>query len=234
MSLKGMVRFALPIVVAVTGWFVAPIIKAKMDGTPLNGLPGILAYWKGVVTTPMPIWLLFGAVIVAVAVTIFLKSRRKPKPNLSVIILPAPPPRWSVGKDNLGSFLTVHFHARFATTEEHPLEIVKGYLEGTEPVILFSRIIVAGRYDQSMHVHLAVRPILVQPGENLTRRLLLIDQHGNMHRTEKITFLDHPSPKEVFGFGHGTPVNCLICGQQLSMEDLHPSAAFAAHKRCVR
>jgi hypothetical protein len=40
MSFKGIVRFAVPIVVAVTGWFVAPIIKSKMDGTPLNGLPG--------------------------------------------------------------------------------------------------------------------------------------------------------------------------------------------------
>ena len=55
MSIRGAIKTGIPIVVAIVGWFVTPIIKAKMDGTALNGLPGILNYWKHAITSPVPL-----------------------------------------------------------------------------------------------------------------------------------------------------------------------------------
>jgi hypothetical protein len=53
MSLRNSIKFAIPIAVTIIGWFLAPIIKAKLDGTQLNGLPGILHYWSHKVETPL-------------------------------------------------------------------------------------------------------------------------------------------------------------------------------------
>jgi len=235
MSLRGAIKVAIPITVTIAGWFLTPIIKAKMDGTPLNGLPGILTYWKHVVTAPTPLWAVF--LVVALAVSgglIALKMRKKSKPHLAIVVLPTPEPRWSIGANKKIPFMSLHFHARFATTEEHPIEIVNGYLKGTKSAAFLSlNIVVAGRHDPSLQVHLAVRPILAQPGEKVTGRVVLIDQYGNKHLTERITFADNPLPPEVFGVGRSA-VSCFICGDVISMEDLHPSASFAAHKRCVR
>ena len=86
---------------------------------------------------------------------------------------------------------------------------------------------------KSHNVYLAVRPILAEPGKKVTGRVVLIDQYGNKHLTEKITFIDNPQPPEVFGVGRST-VNCFICGEVIAVEDLHPSASFATHKRCIR
>jgi len=168
------------------------------------------------------------------ATFITLGLRKSSKPHLAIVVLPTPQPTWSIGAHGKTPFMSLHFHARFSTTEEHPIEIVNGYLRGTVAAAFLSlNIVIAGRHDPSTHVHLAVRPILAEPGGTVTGKIVLIDQYGNKHLTEKITFADRPLPPEVFGVGRPT-VNCFICGEVISMEDLHPSASFAAHKRCVK
>jgi hypothetical protein len=219
--------------IAIAGWFAAPIIKSKMDGTALNGLPGTLAYWKHVIVAPMPAWAVFLLIVTAVGITVVAFKRRKKKADLTISVLPHYEPKWGIGAKRTTPFMTLHFQARFATTEEHSLEIVKGYLKGTAPVMLFSQIIVSGRYDQPTMVHLGVRPILAKPGEKVTRRVVLVDQHGGEHVTEKITFSDSPQPPEAFGFGRST-VNCLICRKEISVADIHPSAEFPTHRQCVK
>src|SRR5580658_10270217 len=78
-------------------WFVAPIIKAWVDGTQLKGLWGMWAFWKGAAVTPIPAWLgtvaaLATAVVVIVAVK--WRKRRSDKADLRIVILPTPTPRW--------------------------------------------------------------------------------------------------------------------------------------------
>lgn len=219
--------------IAIAGWFAAPYIKSKMDGTPLNGLPGVFAYWKQVIVAPLPAWGVFLLVVAAVGITLVALKRRKMRANLSIIVLPHYEPRWGIGAQRTTPFMSLHFQARFATTEDHSLEIVKGYLRGTMPVMLFSHIIVSGRYDEPTMVHLAVRPILAKPGEKVKGRVVLVDQYGSRHLTEKVTFSDNPQPPETFGFGRST-VNCLICRKEISIEDIHPSASFPVHRQCVK
>jgi hypothetical protein len=67
--------------------------------------------------------------------------------------------------------------------------------------MLFSRVIVSGRYDPPTMVHLAVRPILAKPGEKITGRVVLVDQYGSEHLTEKLTFSDNPLPPETLVSG---------------------------------
>jgi len=224
------------LIVAAIGWFAAPYVKAKMEGTPLNGMPGILSFWKRVLTQPVPLALLLAAIgVTAVVLTLLLGKRRMSaeKPTLSVVILPTPPPRWSIGAMATVPFLSLHFHARLAHRAGQSLEIVKGYLKGTECVAPFMPLIVAGAFDPSTMIHIGVRPILVRDGESFTRRVVLIDQFGTKHVTEPITFF--PSKPHPHGFSQaGTPINCLICGKTIAMEDLSDSAAIPVHKACVK
>lgn len=211
--------------VAMITWVMAPIIKAKVDGTPLNGLHGILGYWKHVITVGVPAWAVILAIAVAVAITLFALKGRKKKANLSIVIMPHWEPKWGIGAQATKPFMTLDFMAKFATTEEHSLELVKGYLKGTTPVMLLPHIVVSGRYDQPTMVHLWVRPILAQPGEKVSGRVVLIDQYGSEHVAEKITFIDNPQAPEAFGFRDGATVNCLICRKGIAIEDIHPSAS---------
>lgn len=65
------------------------------------------------------------------------------------------------------------------------------------------------------------------------RAVFIIDQYGNEHLTEKLTFTDIPHPPEHFGMGR-TAVNCMVCGKTVSAEDLHPSASFPVHRQCAK
>jgi hypothetical protein len=216
--------------IGIVGWIAAPIIKAKIDGTS----PGIFPSLKNAIAAPLPAWETFLLVCAAVAVTFVALRQRKKKANLSIIVLPSFKPMWSIGAQATTPFMSFHFQARMATTEDHSLEIVKVYLKGMTPVVLFSQIVVAGRYDPPCMVHFAARPILANPGKEFTGRVVLIDQYGDQHITERITFCDNPHPPETFGFREGATVNCLICRKEISIEDLHPSASIPAHRQCVK
>jgi hypothetical protein len=234
MSLRSAAKFLIPIGVTIIGWFAVPIIKAKMDGTTLNRLPGMLSFWKHVITAPLPVWGVFLLTLAAAGISVFALKKRKRKANLSIIVLPHMEPRWGIGAMRTTPFMSIHFLVRFTTTEEHSLEIVKCYLKGTTPVMLFTQVIVSGRYDEPTMVHFAVRPILAKPGEKFTARVIFVDQYKSKHLTEKLTFSDNPLPPESFGFGRSTAVNCLICRKEIALEDIHPSASFPAHRQCVK
>jgi hypothetical protein len=237
MSIRSALEKILPgLFVAGIGWFAAPYVKSKMEGTPLNGVPGILLFWKRTLAQPLPLWVVVAAIgITAVVLTVVLRKRggSNTKTFLSVVILPTPPPRWSIGAMGTVPYLSVHFHARLAHRADHSLEIVKGYLKGTESVAPFLPLTVAGPYDPSVMVHIGVRPILVKDGQSFTRRVEFVDQFGKKHPTEPITF--NPSRPHPHGFGQaGVQINCLICGKSIAMEDLSETAAFPVHKRCVK
>ena len=235
MAITSKLKWGVPVCLTIAGWFVAPYIKAKMEGTPLNGLPGILAFLEHLFTFRVPVWLPILVVVVVVFLSLLLLKRRpSSKPNLSIVVLTRPKPNWHIGAEGTVPILSLRFEARLATTDEHSVEIVNAYLEGTEAVILFcGRIVVSGRHDASTQVYFGVRPILVKPGETLKRRVILIDQYGNKHLSDKIAFSDIKHPPEIFGIGSNT-VNCHICGKIVSAEDFHPSAAFAAHRNCIK
>jgi hypothetical protein len=216
--------------VGIIGWLAAPIIKAKIDGTSSGIVPSL----KNTVSAPLPAWVVLLLAVAVVVITLAGLNTRKKKANLSIIVMPHWEPKWGIGAQATKPFMTLDFMAKFATTEEHSLELVKGYLKGTTPVMLLPNIIVSGRYDQPTMVHIWVRPILAQPGEKVTGRVVLIDQYGSEHVTEKITFIDNPQPPETFGFRDGAIVNCLICRKEIAIEDIHPSASFPAHRQCIK
>jgi hypothetical protein len=184
----------------------------------------------------MPLWLTIALVVlVAVALTLFMRKWRgnNTKHDLSVVVLPTPPPRWSIGAMKDVPYLSLHFHARLAHTHEHPLEIVNGYLEGTEGVAPFPPLFVSGRFDGSTMIHLGVRPILADSGNGISRRVVLIDQFGKKHRTNKLTFRESQQPNTRFG-PNLSAIACFFCGKSIAMEELHESAAIPAHKNCVK
>jgi hypothetical protein len=117
----------------------------------------------------------------AVLVFVVVMRRKKgiSKADLRVVVLPTPEPRWGIGAMKNVPYLSIHFHARLAHQENYSLEIVKAYLEGRTCVAPFPPVVVAGPYDPSTMIHFGLHPILVEDGESVTRRVILIDQFGN-------------------------------------------------------
>ena len=222
--------------VPAVGWVAAPIIKSFLDGTPLNGLRGMWQFWKDVATHPLPVWLLVLALLVAgVVIFVVLKLRKKPtgKADLRIVVLPTPEARWGIAAAGTTPTLNLHFHANFAHRGSGSVQIIKAYLEGTEPAFPFLPMIVAGAYDESQVVHLGVRPIIAKPGKPLKRRVILIDQFGDKHRTEPITF--HPTVYDVRRFQSGaSEINCMFCHKPIALEDLSESSHVPAHRKCIK
>ena len=229
---KVVAAVALPAV----GWVGAPLVKSWLEGTPLKGLHGTWEFWSKEAAQPIPAWA--GALALAlgcVAVVSINKWRKRlrDKTDLRIVVLPAPPPGWGMGAMGNVPYLSAHLHVRLAHRSETSLEIVNGYLEGTTPEAPFLPFIVAGPYDPSHTVHLGVRPIVAAEGKSLTRRVVLVDQFGDKHRTEKVTFRPTTNPSEHFGSGNN-PTNCHFCHQPIALEELAAAGAMPAHKKCIR
>jgi hypothetical protein len=43
------------LILVVIGWFAFPIIKARLEGTPLPGLSNTWDFWKGQTARPIPV-----------------------------------------------------------------------------------------------------------------------------------------------------------------------------------
>lgn len=129
------------------GWVAAPIIKAWVDGTPLNGLRGMWAFWKSAAVAPIPAWLgvviAVGAVLIVIAINKRSK-RRGDKTDLRIVILPTPPPRWGIGAMGNEPYLSLMVRAKLAHRAHESLEIVNVHLQGTACTAPFLPIVVAG------------------------------------------------------------------------------------------
>jgi hypothetical protein len=193
--------FISGLVVAAIGWFGAPYVRSKMDGTPLNGVEGILGFWKGVVIRPIPAWVAVAIVILALAAALawYRWKMSSREADLRIVVLPTPGPRWNIGAFGATPYMSFSFHARLAHRETFSLEIVKAYLVGTTCVAPFTSLVVAGPNDPPTMVHFGVRPILAEDGESVTRRVVLVDQFGNKHLTEKVRFEASSQPARSFG-----------------------------------
>ena len=222
------------LLVALIPTVAAPWANAVMTGAPLNGVPGIVRFWKATIHHSFGFELWQAVVSLAVVVSLVFAFRayrkRHSKTGLSIVVLSSPAPRWSIGANGKTPVMFVHFHAQLAHTCAHALKIVKIYLKGTECVASFPPILVAGPYDESVSVHTGVRPILSKGQQRFTRRAILVDQFGDKHRTEPICFQPsaNPIPYAL------TAIGCHFCGQPVAMEDLAESAAVFAHRKCVR
>jgi len=128
--------FSVLFAAVITAW-----VNAAMTGTPLNGVPGIIRFWKSVLQGSVPVWLAFVFVVAALAGCalwfLVYKRRMKGRARLSIIVLSTPPPRWHIGAMAQTPYMNVSVHAQLAHTGEYSLKIVKGYLEGTECVAPF-------------------------------------------------------------------------------------------------
>jgi hypothetical protein len=105
-------------------------------------------------------------VVIAAVLFWFARDAKKAKAriDLCTVLLSTPPPQWNIGAMAKVPLMSFSFHALLAHKAEHSLEIVKGYLEGTECVAPFMPLIVTGPYDSSVIIHVGVRPILAQDG----------------------------------------------------------------------
>ena len=216
----------------VTAW-----VNAKMTGAPLNGLPGIFHFWSGIFRRSAPVWLVCVLLALVVAgcgfwITIHTK-RARGKVDLRIVVLSTPTPRWNIGAMGQVPVMMVSFHAQLAHKAELSLQIVKGYLSGTECVTPFIPLVVTGPHDSSVMVHFGVRPIPARDGQSIVRRAVLVDQFGDKHRTGRIRF--DPGPRLAVGFNTGsTAISCFFCRKPIAMEDLAESSAVPAHKSCIR
>jgi hypothetical protein len=193
--------------VAILGWPATVVIRAMMEGTPLNGLRKL----RGKSAAPSK------------------------KTALSVIVLTAPEPKWHIGAKGKEPMLNLTIHVNLAHTSDIPLKIVQAYLKGTKPYGVFFQFIVGGPYDEPSIIHFYVRPIIVKGLDKLTRRVVLVDQFGGEHVTAPVTFSTIPVEPWRRGVTDASQtLKCHICDQPISMMDLHESAAIPAHKRCIR
>lgn len=224
------------LVIPAIGWVVAPIIKAKLDGSPLNGLAGIIEFWKGFLGQGIPLWaVILVLLVVAIAIIVTVRLRNKPPgtTDLRIVVLPTPVPRWGIGALANTPTLNLTFHAKLSHRAQGSLQIVKAYLDGTQPASPFIPLTIAGPYDESQVIHLGVRPIAAKTGKPLKRRVILVDQFGDKHRTEAITF--QPTVNDVRRFQSGTSeIKCHFCGRSIAMEDLSESSHVAAHRACIK
>ena len=227
-------QWLAPLALTVLGWLLAPFIDAKLKGTPLNGLPGIASFWKALLRYPIPAWAIFAAILLTFATkaTIYwLRTRNTKKSDLRIVVLSSPPARWAIsGKANV-PYMSVSFNARFATKREHSLEIVKGYLQGTECIAEFLPIVVAWPSGCSAVVQMRVRPPLAKEGQNVTRRAILVDQFGEEHLTEPITF--EWAKSCLPDLLRAIPITCFVCSKPIALEELSELTPNPAHKRCV-
>jgi len=217
----------------VVGWFAAPIVKAYLDGTPLHGLPGILRFWKLLALSSIPVWAVVG--IVGGSFAVFLGCARRKRMShdhdLRVVVSEMPQPQWGIGAIANVPCLNLHLEARLSHRSEESLEIVKAYLQGTEPTGPFLPIVVAAPSGGRGVIHFCVTPVISKEGQELRRRVILIDQYGNKHRTAPVRF--RPAKTHPFG-SSGNPINCLVCSKPISMMEFAESSSIPAHKTCVR
>jgi hypothetical protein len=227
---QGLGALALALIPTV----VAPWVNAVATSTPLNGVPGIVRFWNGVIHRNLS-FELWQAVVILAAIAGFVFAarayrKRHTKTSLSIVVMSLPPPQWNIGAYGKTPVMFTNFQAQLAHTGPHSLKIVKVYLKGTKCVASFPSFVVAGPYDEPVQIHTGVRPILSNGKKRFTRRVILVDQFGNKHQTEPICFESSPSPVP-----HAlTPMGCHFCGQPVAMEDLAESASLFAHKSCVR
>jgi hypothetical protein len=166
-------------------------------------------------------------------VIVKLKNKALSKTDLRIVVLPMPEPRWKIAAVGNAPTLNLTFHANLAHRTQGSLQIVKAYLEGTQPAFQFIPLVVAGPYDESQVIHLGVRPIVAKPGKAQKRRAILVDQFGDEHRTEAITF--QPTVHDVRRFQSGaSEIKCHFCGRSIAMEELSESSHVAAHRACIR
>ena len=107
--------FSVLFAAVITAW-----VNAAMTGTPLNGVPGIIRFWKSVLQGSVPVWLAFVFVVAALAGCalwfLVYKRRMKGRARLSIIVLSTPPPRWHIGAMAQTPYMNVSVHAQLAHT----------------------------------------------------------------------------------------------------------------------
>src|SRR5438067_1035926 len=102
------------LLLTVAGWFAIPIIRAKVEGEPLNGLNGVAGFWKIQTTRPIPLWLGVLAVVTIGLGTYLVVTKKKQrsadKIDLRIVILSTPPPRWYIGAMGKTPILSLMVH----------------------------------------------------------------------------------------------------------------------------
>lgn len=217
---------------AATAW-----INAELEGHDLKGIPGIIQFWQKVARSPIPVWETALIVCVSVAglvIGFFIWQRHaKKKVDLRITVLNSPPPRWHVGARAREPFIAITFRAQLAHQANHSLRITECYLEGTTCMTLFSPVVVTGPYDEPQAIYCAVQPVFAKDGQPISRRIVLVDQFGNTHKTKKRVRFE-PGHHDATQFSHGgNPIVCWFCQQTIALEEFSESSSVPAHKACI-
>jgi hypothetical protein len=233
---KGTKTAAKWLFVTVITAILASLVRAWMEGKELNGVKGgIPILWRAFLEPAIPVWTFCLVLVVAVAGLPRLLRHKRKRVDLRMVAGNSTQNVWSVGARGSEPILTVSFTMSFAHREPNlSLIIKKTYLEGTEPVISISKIVVAGPYGEEETIHLMLRPVIAKPGKALKGRVVLVDQFGDKHLSERITFMPRISPLGSLNSpAPHSPLNCLFCHQSIAPEDLAREAAVPAHRQCI-
>jgi hypothetical protein len=89
MDLRKLKKPAIAGVSALFVPVVAAWVNSMMTGTPLNGVPGIIQFWKGIILGSVPVWL-FALVFVFAIFTLYCAIKYSPsrKPKGKVHFIP--------------------------------------------------------------------------------------------------------------------------------------------------
>ena len=131
-------------------------------------------------------------------------------------------------------YLSIMVHANLAHRAQESLQIVNAHLQRTTCTAPFFPVVVAGPYDPPVMMHFGVRPILAKEGKPLRCRMILVDQFGDEHKSEPITFLPPlTSPPNRFG-SENALIKCHVCQGPIALGELFEGAHIPAHRTCIK
>ncbi|MFY9728311.1 MAG: hypothetical protein WAJ87_22640 [Bryobacteraceae bacterium] len=238
-------NIAKPMKVAQTGakWFgatvitaiLASLVTAWLEGKELKGAKdSIPVLWHALLAPAIPVWMFSIVLVVALAGLPKLTRRRERSVDLRMVSGPSTRNAWGIGAYDSEPTLVLSFTMSFAHRESN-LSLVgkKIYLEGTEPVLSLQEIVVTGPYGPEESIHLILRPVIATPGKALKGRVVLVDQFGDKHVSDRIVFMPRTSPLARSNTPPPQSLTCLFCHQTIALEDLAREAEVPAHQACI-
>ncbi len=138
---------------------------------------------------------------------------------------------WYIGAVGPTPVLSIELPMTFAHNEAGlSIHIIRAYLEGTQEAASTIPIIVDGPYCPEERIHMMLTPIVAEPGKNLRKRVVFVDQFNEKHVTDKISSVPHRTPPEARG---PQPFNCFFCRQAIQPTELAQESYPLAHTKCI-
>ena len=158
-------------------------------------LRGILAFSKSELLYGVPLWLVVIVCAALYSVVSYLHHQKERRvgsvPDLRIVVSDALKPMWSIGANAAVPHISLRMSAQLTCQNEIDVMILKAYLEETKQTGPFFPVHVPKSRSTHADLFFNVLPIVAKEGQQLTRRVVLLDQFGNK-QAECSRFASHP------------------------------------------